>query len=259
MENKFLNTAWVLSGELNYLNHNDLKEFELDGYEYAEEVRNSILKNGKDGLLYFIDQYKQFHELFDFINERIQNHVNIIRKMSYDPDHDDVFDVRLQNMLKFGEIWSDTWHRLNDIKKVFFPDTFEIKDKQEQKYKTFSDLLTEKYKSKEKEIVKLLGKCFPDHYNEDGVCYRPNKHNIKGILNTFMFELKKNNIFINDYISSENDKEVVCKIFADKFIPGGSIVPKTLFTEENGILYKSQFKGKITNLSKEIERIISIT
>lgn len=299
MENKFLNKAWSLSKDLNCLDGNDLKDFESMGYDFADQVRNSIVNNGKVGLRYFIDQYKLFHEQFNIIDERILNQVNVIRKMSYDPDHDDLSDVRLQNILKFGEIWSDAWHRLNDIKSTFGPEVhamYEKKDdqvpKQDQdisemksivkelkellsihqtgsleiktnknnqtpKYMTFSDLLTEKYKSKEQEIVMLLGKYFPDHYNEDGICYSPTKHNVKGILNTFMSILKGNNILIKDYFSSEQDKEVVCKIFADKFLPGAHISTKTLFSLDHSIQNKPEFKKKIIDLTKELKNITS--
>jgi hypothetical protein len=297
MENKFLNIAWSLSKDLNYLDHNDLKDFELMGYDFTEKVRNSIVNNGTIGLRYFVDQYILFHEQFNIIDERIRNQVNVIRKMSYDTANDDPFDVRLQNLLKFGEIWSDTWHRLNDIKSTFGPEVlamYEKKDdqvpKQDQdisevksmmkellsihqtgsleiktnknnqttKYITFSDLLTEKYKSKEQEIVMLLGKCFPDHYNEDGICYFPTQRNNKSILNTFMSKLKENNIFIKDYFSSENDKKVVCKIFSDKFIQGNEITKETLFYPRYSLDGKLAFQKEVNILTKELKKITSI-
>lgn len=256
MENKALEKAKYLFTSLDYLDVFILTEFENICKSTIEQMRDSIVNNGKIGLLYFIEQFEKTKPYFEKISDESEEYYIEIKETHYLKDRDD----RLPLITEFVEIWKTFVYDLYDIKKTFFP--YERKTtkqnlaiKPNKTFKTFNDLLEEKYKCKEKEIIQVLGLCFPDHYNEEGQCIGITKRNTLAILSTFYKLLVANSI-----ISPANNriqKVEYNQIFSNTFLRGKSVSIKTPF--ENDLESRptgNDYKINILKLNKNIKNTL---
>ncbi|MBK8081350.1 MAG: hypothetical protein IPK25_14375 [Saprospiraceae bacterium] len=125
---------------------------------------------------------------------------------------------------------------------------------EKHKIERCSDILAIKFKDKATEILELLGRHFPDYYNEDGKALN-NKHILKAILNTFYRLLKVAEIITINPTKKEKDQ--ICQVFIEKcMFSDNKLSPKTLFNNE-GIEHKTDFKTACSELKKSINALKS--
>lgn len=238
---KYLNEIQVMEAYLQVLNWgkyalNEFKVWHIDQIkEYAERKLISIPER-----------------IEDYENMKLNlNDVNLLSHQGKEKDNRSynrkMFEIN-KTIFKLSNDLSDAYLVLNYIKE-FKEDTKKHAD--EKTIIEFSDILEDKYKSIEDDIFAVLGKSFPEFYNENGKALN-RKKSIKAILNSWYKLLFEFNIISLNPTKSQ--KEQICKVllerckFSDKIL-----TPRTLFDNEGvEVKFKHDY-GKLKNLIKELK------
>ena len=241
----------------------------LNEYQVMEAYFQ-VLNWGKYALKEFkvwqIDQIKKYAERkLISIPERIEDYekmklnlseVNLLTFQGQEKDNRSdnrkMFEIN-KTIFKLSNDLSNAYLVLNYIRD-FNVELIKEDSKKNADEKTiieFSDILEVKYKSIEDEIFAVLGKCFPEFYNENGKALN-NRKNIKAILNSWYKLLFKDNfISLNP---TNQQKEQISQILNDrcKFV-NGKLSSKTLFVND-GIEFKlnSEYRT-MQNLIKSLK------
>ena len=187
------------------------------------------------------------HFLTTLFNKR-----NYWRKKQYEV-------VTKLNVIDKGEVdkhlsFFNAIQRIIELAEIEFNDLMTLGSDKTNKtsIKKFSDILEDKYKNKEDDIFSVLGKSFPEFYNENGKALN-NKKGIKAILNSWyklLFEF--NIISLNP---TKPQKEQICKVLLERCkFSDMSLSSKTLF-DNDGIEVNPLFKKEYIELKNAIKSL----